>query len=110
MLSTKNNNNNSSIYANTATFDNVSINGSITNASLTSSLNTISSSINNINSSINTISGGLNNLQTYIGINTISGEINLNCNNINYNNLTMIKPQTQYTNNIAFQQFINQLL
>ena len=108
MLSTKNNNNNSSIYANNGTFDNVSINGNITNTSLTSSLNTISSSINNINSSINTISGGLNNLQTYIS--TISGDINLNCNNINYNGLNMIKPQTQYTNNIAFQQFINQVL
>ena len=110
MLSTKNKNNNSSVFANTATFDNVSINGGITNASLTSSLNKISRTINTISGKISTISGGLNNLQTYIGINTISGDINLNCNNINYNNLNMIKPQTQYTNNIAFQQFINQLL
>ena len=109
MLSTKNYNNNSSIYANTATFDNISINAVITNDSLTTSINTISSNIN-------TISGSLNNLQTYITT-TVSGDINLNsnnislnCNNINCNSLTMIKQQTQYTNNIAFQQFINQIL
>ena len=32
---------------------------------------------------------------------------NLNCNKFNYNNLTVFKPQTEYTNNIAIQQFIN---
>ena len=42
MMLSKNNNNNSSVYANLATFDNVSINVGITDASLISSLNTIS--------------------------------------------------------------------
>ena len=102
MLSTKNYNNNSSVYANTGTFDNITINSSITNDTLTNSINTISGNIN-------TISGSLNKLTNYIST-TVSGDININCNNINYNNLTMIKPQTQYTNNIAFQQFINQIL
>ena len=101
MLSTKIYNNNSSLYANSATFDNISINGVITNNSLTTNINTISENIN-------TIRGSLNNLTNYIST-TISSYINLNCNNINYNELTMIKPQTQYTTNIAFQQFINQI-
>ena len=78
MLSTKVYNNNSLIYAMTATFDNLLINGVLTNDSLTSSINTISSNINTIRSNINTtsrnintISGGLNKLTNYIGINTI---------------------------------------
>ena len=57
MLSTKNYNNNSSIYANTSNFDNIWLNGVITNDSLTTSINTILGNINNINFSINTISG-----------------------------------------------------
>ena len=69
MLSTKNYNNNSSVYANNATFDNLLINGVITNDSLTTNINTISSNNNNINSSIITISGSLNNLTNYVGIN-----------------------------------------
>ena len=101
MLSTKNYNNNSSIFANTSTFDNISINEVRTNDSLTTSSNTISSNINTSSENINTISGGLNNLTNYIGINTISGEINLNCNKINYNGLNVIKLQTEFTNNIA---------
>ena len=48
MLSTKTYNNNSSIFANTGTFDNFLINGVITNDSLTTSINTISSNINTI--------------------------------------------------------------
>ena len=57
MLSTKKYNNNTSIYANIATFDNVSKKRSITNDSLTNSLTAISGNINNINLSIITISG-----------------------------------------------------
>ena len=48
MLSTKNYYYYSSIYANTATFDNVSIHGDITNASITTSINTINTNIKTI--------------------------------------------------------------
>ena len=48
MISTKNYNNNSPIYANTGTFDNISINGSIVNDSLTTAISTISGNFNNI--------------------------------------------------------------
>ena len=67
MLSTKKYYNNSLIYANTGTFNNISINGVITNNSLTKTINTISSNINTISSNINTISSN---------INTISGSLN----------------------------------
>ena len=78
LLSTKSNNNNSSVFANTATVDNVSINGVITNTSLSSSTNTISGNINTIRGNINTISGNLNNLKNYIST-TISGDVILTC-------------------------------
>ena len=103
MLSIKNYYNNSSIYANTGTFNNLLINGVLTNDSLTNPINTISGNVN-------TISVGLNKLTNYIGINTISCKINLNCNKTNYNGLTVITSQTEFTNNIAIQQFINQIL
>ena len=85
MLSTKNYNNNSYIYANTGTFDKNSINGVITNDLLTTSNNTIPGNINSINLYIYTISGSLNNLTNLISINTISGDTNLNCTKIIYN-------------------------
>ena len=93
-----------------ALLNDITINGVLTNDLLTSSINTISSNINIISGNINTISGGLNKLQTYIGINTTSAEINLNCNKIYYTGLNIIKTQTEFTNNIAFQRFINQIL
>ena len=92
MLSTKNNTNNSSVFANSVTFDNVLINGGITNASLTSSLNKISGNINTISGNINTISGSLHNLTNYI-FTTISGDLILTCNKFNDNGLTVFKPQ-----------------
>ena len=95
MISTKNYNNNSSIYVNTRTFDNILINGVIKNYSLTtnintisSNINTISSNINTISSNINTISGSLNNLTNY-KTTTISGDVNLICNKFSYNDLTV---------------------
>ena len=54
MLSTKNYNKNCSIYAKTGTFDNLLINGVLTNDSLKSSINTISSKINTISGNIYT--------------------------------------------------------
>ena len=87
-----------------------SINGSITNDSPTNSINTIISNINNSNSLINTISWSLNNLTIYISIKSILGEVNFNCNKINYNGFNVIKPQTEFTNNIALKQSINRLL
>ena len=92
MLSTNNTNYNSLVYANSATFNNISIKGFITNDSLTNSLTTISGNIINFNSSINTISGSLNNVTNYITI-TIWGDVNLNCNKFNSNSLNYIKPQ-----------------
>ena len=74
MLSTKNNSNNSSVFVNTATFDNVWINGGITNTSLTSLLNTTSGNIITVSLNINTISESLNNLTNYIST-TISGGV-----------------------------------
>ena len=62
MISTKNNNDNSLVFANTPTFDNLSINEVKTNTSLTISLNTIFGNINTSSGNINTISGILNNL------------------------------------------------
>ena len=108
MLSTKNNNNNSSIYANSGTFDNLLINGVLTNALLTSSLNRISWNTKTILGNINTISWSLNNLTNYLKTTTF-GDVKLTWTKFNYNNLTVFKPQTEYTNNIAIQQFINQL-
>ena len=70
MISTKNYNNNSSIYVNTRTFDNILINGVIKNYSLTTNINTISSNINTISSNINTISANINTISS--NINTIS--------------------------------------
>ena len=103
MLSTiRFNNNNNSVIVNTAAFDNVSINGVITNASLTSTINTISGNVN-------TISGSLNNLTNYIST-FISGDLILSCNNFYYIKLTVFKPQAAYTNNRAFKQHINQIL
>ena len=54
-LQNNNNNDNSSVFANIATFGNVSINWGIINATLTSSLNTIGGNINTLSGNINTI-------------------------------------------------------
>ena len=40
----------------------------------------------------------------------MSGEENFNCNKFKYNGLNVFKTQTEFTNNIAFQQFVNKLL
>ena len=72
----------------------------ITNDSLTTLINTISSNINTISEKGNTICCGLNKLQAYIGKITILGKINLNCNKINKISLNVIKPQTEFINNI----------
>ena len=48
MLFTKNNNNNSSVYANTGTFDNLLLNGNIINDPLSTLINTISGNVSTI--------------------------------------------------------------
>ena len=78
----------------------MSINGVITYESLTSLFSTLSGNVN-------TISGGLNNLTNYIST-YISGDVILTSNNFNFSCFMVFKPQTAFTNNIAFQQFINQ--
>ena len=56
-----------------------------------------------------THSWSLNNLKNCLTT-TFSGDVTLTCNKFNYNGLTVFKPQKDFTNNIAFQQFINQML
>ena len=70
----------------------MSINGGITNASLTSSLNTISLNINPISGNVNTITRSSNNLTNYIST-TNSGDVMLTCNKFYYNSLSVFKPQ-----------------
>ena len=57
MLSIKNHYNNSLFYANTGTFDNVSINRVITNDTLTTSINTILRNNKTVSLNFITISG-----------------------------------------------------
>ena len=133
MLSTKKYNNNSLVYANTATFDNVSINESITNDSLTTNIYTISGNINTINGNVNTISGTVNTLNnqlnspsTYIGLNTgtvptqslINGNTiyigsstsNVYINgNLYYNGSLIYRSTNTYSNAVAMAEYILQI-
>jgi hypothetical protein len=62
MLSTKNNNNNSSLTANTITCNTITINNDIINTNLNNSINSISainSTVNNLTSKINVNSNGV---------------------------------------------------
>ena len=59
MLSTKNNNNNSSLTANTITCDTITINNDIINTNLNNSISAINSTVNNLTSKINVNSNGV---------------------------------------------------
>ena len=59
MLSTKNNNNNSSVYANTITCDSLTVNNDIINTNLNNSISTINSTVNNLTSKISVNSNGV---------------------------------------------------
>ena len=93
MLSTKNNNNNSSLSANTITCDTITINNDIINTNLNNSINTISGTVNNLSSQITVTTNGVN------------------CNGLGFyfNSRKVLNQSTATSNTINTSLFIDQL-